>query len=285
MRYLIAWIFKILFKIKFFRPYYFAIYRRLFRPLNLFKGVSIECKLLDTLRIKADLEDWIQQNIFFTGVYDSNSVNFINKTLCEGDTFLDIGANIGCFTLAGARKVGRSGRVLAFEPVDLVSKKLEHNISLNKLDNVTIVRKAVYERDTQIKLHLARQENLGMSSIQRHDSESGETVNVEAISLDDYLRKENINEVKIIKIDIEGAELSALKGMDNILSKLKPVLVLEVSPAVSKSSEERLRVFNLLHQKNYERFVIQDDGKLRHPNDQELDEHSNFVFIQKSVTA
>ena len=148
--------------------------------------------------------------------------------------------------------------------------------------NVTIVRKAVYEKDKHIKLHLARQENLGMSSIQRHDSESGEIINVEAISLDEYLRKENINEVKIIKIDIEGAELPALKGMDNILSRLKPVLMVEVSPDVTKSSKERLRVFDLLYQKNYERFVIQNDGKLRHPKDQELNDHSNFVFIQNS---
>jgi FkbM family methyltransferase len=282
MRYLIAWTFKIIFKIKFFRYYYFALYKRLFRPFNLFKGVSIECKYSNTLRIKADLEDWIQQNIFFTGVYDSKSVKFVKKTLSEGDTFLDIGANIGCFTLVGSQKVGRSGRVIAFEPVDFVSKKLENNIFLNKLDNVTIVRKAVYEKDTHIKLHLARQENLGMSSIQRHDSESGEIINVEAISLDEYLRKENINEVKIIKIDIEGAELPALKGMDNILSRLKPVLMVEVSPDVTKSSKERLRVFDLLYQKNYERFIIQNDGKLRPPNDQELNDHSNFVFIQKS---
>ena len=282
MRYLIAWTFKIIFRTKYFRHYYFALYKRLFRPLNLFKGVSIECKYSDTLRIKADLEDWIQQNIFFTGVYDSKSVNFIKKTLSEGDIFIDIGANIGCFTLVGSHKVGRRGSVIAFEPVDLASNKLEQNILLNNLDNVTIVKKAVYDRNTHIKLHLAQQENLGMSSIQRHDSESGEIISVEAISLDEYLRKENINEIKIIKIDIEGAELPALKGMDNILSRLKPILMVEVSPDVTKSSIERLRVFDLLYQKNYERFVIQNDGKLIHPNDQELNNHSNFVFIQKS---
>ena len=282
MRYLIAWIFKIIFKIEFFRYYYFALYKRLFRPFNLFKGVTIECKYSDTLRINADLEDWIQQNIFFTGVYDSKSVQFVKRALGEGDTFIDIGANIGCFTLVGSQKVGRRGRVIAFEPVDLVSKKLEKNIVLNKLDNVTIVRKAVYDRNTPIKLHLARHENLGMSSIQRHDSESGEIINVEAISLDEYLRKENINEVKIIKIDIEGAELPALIGMDNILSGLKPILMVEVSPEVTKSSKERLRVFDLLYQKNYERFVIQNDGTLIHPEDEELIDHSNFVFIQRS---
>jgi len=282
MRYLIAWVFKITFKIKFFRHYYFALYKRLFRPYNLFKGVSIKCKYSDTLRIKADLEDWIQQNIFFTGVYDSKSVRFVKDTLNEGDTFLDIGANIGCFTLVAAQKVRRSGRVIAFEPVEFVSKKLEHNILINKLDNVTVVRKAVYERDTHIKLHVARKENLGMSSILKHDTESGEVLNVEAVSLDEYLKNKNINEVKIIKLDIEGAELPALKGMDNILSRLKPVLIVEVSPEVTKSSKDRLQVFELLFQKNYKRFVIQNDGKLKQPNDQELNDHSNFVFIHKS---
>lgn len=282
MRYVAAWMFKIIFKVRYFRRYYFAFYKRLFKPYHLFKGVSLECKYNDTLRIKADLEDWIQQNIFFTGVYDQNGLDFIKTILKEGDTFIDIGANIGCFTLVGAQIVGNSGRVIAFEPVDIVSKKLEQNITLNRLVNVCIEKKAVFENNGVLQLHLANQENLGMSSVNRHDSESGVVINVEAVSLDEYLKYEKIDEIKLIKIDIEGAELYALRGMETTLSEYKPVLIVEVSPEVTKSSEERLQVFNYLIERNYERFVIQDDGELIQPDDQNLIDHSNFVFIHKS---
>lgn len=281
MRYLIAWTFKILFKVKYFRHYYFSFYKRLFKPFNLFKGVTTECKYSDTLKIKADLEDWIQQNIFFTGAYDSKSVDFIKNTLDEGDTFIDIGANIGCFTLVGSQKVGGSGKVIAFEPVDIVSKKLEQNISLNNLDNIILVKKAVMDRKIPVRLHLARRDNLGMSSIQRHDAETGETIFVEAVTLDEYLDQENINDIKIIKIDIEGAELPALKGMVHTLSKYKPILVVEVSPEVTRSSKKRLQVFDFLQQKSYDRYIVQSDGRLVHPNDRELNDHTNFVFVQK----
>jgi len=244
MRYLIAWGFKFLFKIKFIRYYYFAIYKRLFKPTNLFKGVSIVCKYNRTLKIKADLDDWIQQNIFFTGIYDSISVGFIKRTLEAEDIFIDIGANIGCFTLIGSVIVGRKGRVIAFEPVDIVSEKLEKNISLNKLENITIERKAVYEKNTTLQLHIANQENLGMSSLLRHDSESGRIMTVEAITLDSYLKSKNIETIKLIKLDIEGAELSALRGMVNTIARFKPVFMVEISPNVLKSWVYRIDCVN-----------------------------------------
>jgi FkbM family methyltransferase len=285
MRYLIARLFQLLFKIKFLQHYYFAVYKKLFKPTNLFKGLSLTCEYASTLKIIADLDDWIQQHIFFTGNYDSQGVGFLNKCLAEGDTFIDIGANIGCYTLAGSKLVGNSGRVIAFEPVDIVSNRLEQNIALNKLENITVVRKAIYDDHTFLNLHIASQENLGMSSIHRHESESGRILNVEAITLDGYLKDENIGDIKLIKIDIEGAELFALRGMTDTIIKYAPLLMVEISPQVTASALDRMQVFAFLQQYHYESYVVQENGKLFCPNDSQLTDYTNFVFICKNESA
>lgn len=279
MRYLLAWVFKILFKIKFLQQYYFAFYKKLFKPTNLFKGLSLKCNYVNGLKIIADLDDWIQQNIFFNGIYDSHGIAYLNKCLVKGDTFIDIGANIGSYTLVASKLVGNNGKIIAFEPVDTVSNRLEQNISLNKLENITVVKKAVYTDHALLSLHVASQENLGMSSILRHDSESGKIIDVEAVALDEYLKTQNILEIKLIKLDIEGAELFALQGMTNTILKNKPILMVEISSDVTKSSDDRKKVFTFLQQHDYERHVIKENGELIRINDLHLKDYTNFVFI------
>ena len=146
------------------------------------------------------------------------------------------------------------------------------------------MKKAVYNDHALLRLHVASQENLGMSSILRHDSESGRIINVEAIALDEYLKTENILEIKLIKIDIEGAELFALQGMTNTIITYKPKLMVEISSDVTKSSYDRMKVFTFLQQHNYERFAIEENGELIRPNDLHLKDYKNFVFICKNVS-
>jgi FkbM family methyltransferase len=282
MRRFVAWALKFLFRIRFIRRYYFAFYKYLFRPTNLFRGITVTCRYNHTLKIRAHLEDWIQQRIFFTGAYDPASLGFISRTLSDGDTFIDIGANMGCFTLVGSELVGSRGRVIAFEPIENVAVLLEQNVRMNGQENVTIVKKAVYEENTVLPFYLARKENLGMSSMFRHDTESGSIVNVDALTLDSYLKSDNITKLKLIKIDIEGAELPALRGMERTIDQFKPILLVEISPAVIHSSGERSRVFQYLEKKNYDRFVVQADGELFRPGDDQLNDYTNYLFLQRS---
>ena len=231
------------------------------------------------------MDDWIQQNIYFTGIYASQGIGFLHKCLVKCDTFIDIGANIGCYTLVGSKLVGNSGKIIAFEPVENVSNRLEQNISLNKLENITVVKKAVYHDNALLRLHVASQENLGMSSILRHDSESGRIINVEAIALDEYLKTENTLEIRLIKIDIEGAELFALQGMTKTIIKYKPILMVEISAEATKSSYDRMQVFTFLQQHNYDWYVLKESGELMRPNDLYLNDYTNYVFICKNESS
>ncbi len=281
MRYLIAWVFKVLLKITLFRRYYYALYKRLFKPYNLFRGVTSSCRLDGTLKMRADLDEWIQQHIFFTGLYDPGSINYMKSFLKEGDAFIDIGANVGCFALIGSRTVGKTGRVIAFEPVKSVFERFEYNISLNQLENITAVNEAVSNQNEILKLYLAKKENMGMSSIFRHDTESGETQEVKASTLDAYIEKDEVPGIKLIKIDIEGAEILALEGMTSLISRYRPAFLVEVSSRVLESENERDRVFHYFVEKNYERFALSEKGQPFKPATRQLTHYTNFLFLPK----
>ncbi len=275
---MLAKIFKWIFQIKFTRRYYFGLYKRLFNPKKLFKGQVAVCRYDGNLKMKVDLDEWIQQNIYFFGVYDPLNINFIKKHLKPGDYFFDIGANVGCFSLVASLCVQENGKVYAFEPVKEVYNRLNENIELNRLNNILTINKAVYEKNTLLKLYLASQENLGMTSIKEHDAMSGNTLEVEAVSLDSFVISNEINRVDFIKIDIEGSELNALKGMVNIIRKHQPVFLVEVSEAVLNDETDRNEVFNFFDAFDYDKFVISDEGTLKTPVKDELNEYTNYIF-------
>ena len=153
-----------------------------------------------------------------------------------GDIFIDVGANIGCYTLLASKLVGQEGKVIAFEPVSDIFERLKFNVELNNVSNIELNRKAVYSGSGTIDLFLAGSENLGMTSIFHHDAENGMTEKVETVSLDDYVAATKPERVDLIKIDVEGAELFVLRGMKMVLKSLRPIVIMEISDEVIKSS-------------------------------------------------
>ncbi|HYW94508.1 MAG TPA: FkbM family methyltransferase [Bacteroidales bacterium] len=275
----VARLFKLLFKLKFTRKYYFGLYKRLFRPTNLFGGIATICRYGDHQRMKVDLDEWIQQNVFLFGIYDAAGIGFIRSFLKKGDAFLDIGANVGCYTLAASDIIGEKGRVIAFEAVKKVADRLEENVRLNNLANITIVRKAVYEKETLLNFHVAAQQNLGMSSILHHDTESGITEEVPAIDLDHFLPGYELPAIQLVKMDIEGAEIFALRGMRETLLKYKPHVLIEVSPQVLPEASERQKIFDFFDDLGYKSTVLSRNTTLTDIPEGERDRYTNFVFM------
>jgi len=275
----LAIFFKILFNIPFFGNRYYGFYSRIFKPRGLFKGMTANCRFDSDFVIQADLDEWIQQHVYFLGTWDERGLNFLKNNLKEGDVFVDVGANIGCYSMVAAKLVGKTGSVHSFEPVTKVFGKLQQNILLNKLDNITANKKAVFESSGNIELYVSSNENAGMSSIFHHDTESGEIEKTEAVSLDDYFADPDIQKISMIKIDIEGAELFALKGMKTILDKFRPVIIMEVSEAVIKNSGiEGKESLEFLKSHNYEIRRIFQCGNTGDIADSKSS-YTNFAFF------
>ncbi|MBI4085293.1 MAG: FkbM family methyltransferase [Candidatus Liptonbacteria bacterium] len=170
--------------------------------------------------------------------YEPYESDLIESLLKEGDTFVDIGASIGWYTLIGANKVGPSGKVYAFEPDPRSSALLRKNVDANDYKNVTVVEKAVSEKVGEHEIFL-REEKWGNNSFfnpmqdpetlvlpfVRGNSPEGyaKETSVKTVSLDDYFKDTRID---LMKIDTEGAENLALKGGKGVFTKNRNITVI-----------------------------------------------------------
>jgi FkbM family methyltransferase len=143
-----------------------------------------------------------------------------------GDVFLDIGAYIGWYTIRASEAVGPAGRVIALEPDATNRRQLENNISLNGLSNCFTVPKAAWEHNQKIGWH--------SSAVPVwHKADMGEHANlVQAITIDSLVNELDLKRVDWIKMDIEGAEIEALRGAEQTLGLFSPVLFIEVHETI-----------------------------------------------------
>ena len=143
--------------------------------------------------------------------FDPVEFNFIQASLPEGGTFLDVGANVGLYSLAAAGVLGKNGRVIAFEPNPLVYKRLLCNVALNAgrddMAAITPLELAVSDRNGYLQFSLS-EKNLGEGRL----AESGDgNFEVQGSTLWDAMVKESVSKINILKIDIEGHEINALR--------------------------------------------------------------------------
>jgi FkbM family methyltransferase len=177
-------------------------------------------------KMNVDLAEWIGQHIYMTGNYEPETTSLICSLVREGDTIVDVGANIGFITLAASRKVGPSGKVLAFEPVSSTCASLRHNLLINNASNVVVHEIALSNACGMVTIHEGPIGNKGCSSIRHISNASGHrTVPMAPFDALDVSREA----VRLVKIDVEGAEQLVVQGMMEFLKRSRPHTIVEVS--------------------------------------------------------
>jgi FkbM family methyltransferase len=151
-------------------------------------------------------------------VYEPHETELAKTMVRKGDVVLDIGANIGYFTLIFARLVGGKGRVFAFEPDPENFALLKKNIEINGYKNVVPIQKAVSNKTGTIKLFISKYNNGDHRIYDSHDGSA--PIKVGVTRLDDYFRGYR-GKIDFIKMDIQGAEPGALLGMKRLLKRNK----------------------------------------------------------------
>jgi FkbM family methyltransferase len=157
----------------------------------------------------------ITPRIVMYGAWEGGETAWFLRTVKPGDTVVDAGANVGYYTIIGARLVGENGKVYAFEPDPANFALLEKNVQLNGLTNVVLERKALSNRKGTLKLFIAEQ-NKGDHRIYQPEGESRPSVDVEAVRLDEYF-KDQKRGIDVLKMDVQGAEGLILEGMTGLL--------------------------------------------------------------------
>jgi FkbM family methyltransferase len=163
-----------------------------------------------------------------TGDYEPETARLIVESLAPGDTFIDIGAHIGFFTVLAGRRVGSTGRVIAFEPGPATRARLHANVQHNRLANVTIRDEALSDEPGRHSFSVGPSDDSGLATL-RGGSVAGPTVDVTCARFDDVIPPDV--HVAGIKIDVEGAEARVLAGMERCLRAHRPWMVLEVTDA------------------------------------------------------
>jgi FkbM family methyltransferase len=154
------------------------------------------------------------QSYIVSSGWEDLTTQMYKEVIREGDVVLDLGANIGYYTLLAARLTGPKGRVYAFEPEPLNYGLLLKNVELNGYDNVVARQQAVSDKVGRVRFFLDG-ENTGAHTMYQHEG-GHNFIEVESVTLDDFF-KDRDNRVDVVKMDIEGAEMAALAGMERVI--------------------------------------------------------------------
>ena len=223
---------------------------------------------LDGLRVRVSTLDETLRCLFVTGYYEPNEFMLVGKILKPGMTFIDVGANLGLYTLFAAKKVGSEGVVLALEPSSREFQKLRANVELNKLSNVRLLQGGASDSASEGELLVAVEEYAGLNTLGAfgYDIASHRKEVVRLERLDDIVLREGLKQVDLLKMDIEGAEWFALQGAVETLQKFRPILFLEVSDRMLKHQDcSSSQIWEFLVGLGYRFFAFDDHTGLPIP--------------------
>ena len=183
------------------------------------------------IRFWCDLRNSLAREVFFLGTYEPQETLLLPALLRPGDTCVDVGAHWGYFSLLAAARVGGSGRVLAIEADPRVFAMLQKTLDLNPSLTVEAIKVAAAAEAGTLVLNGfdERGDNWGVSSVAT--VQGGASFEVPSESLDSLLEGRGVREVGLLKMDIEGAEVLALRGADRLLREHRiRSLLLELHP-------------------------------------------------------
>ena len=198
-------------------------------------------------------------------------VRFLRSAVRSGDVFLDVGSNLGFYSLYVGPLCGKSGEIHAFEANPSLIEPLKKSIDLN-LDHSNIRLNAIaVGKESNKFLPLYDPERVGNSSFHAHGwLDKSSFVNVPVTSIDDYVERSAISRIDGMKIDIEGAELEAFEGMTRTFERMPPgYIVCELMPGSVMSrattAARPSEIMAFLAEKGYVACEVSDDGKLLLP--------------------
>jgi len=251
--------------------------------------VPVVTPWLDGLSIYAYPGNETSRAIFVTGNYEPNEFFFLSQVIRPGMTFIDAGANMGLYSLFAAQKVAEHGTVLAIEPSTREGSRLSKNVKINSLSNVRLIRNAVSDSCSDVELLIADDEWSGHNTLGAfaYDTPLARKEMVQTVSLDDIAVREGLSRVDIIKMDIEGAELHALKGAAGILERFQPLLLLELADrALCHQGSSSSEVWDFFYQRRYRIFAFDPTTGLLVPaRQQPYYDSENVVAVPESSAA
>lgn len=195
---------------------------------------------------------------------DEPELAVVRRLVQQGDLVCDVGANIGVYSVQLNKAVGDSGRILAFEPVPITFDVLNHNIKSLGLRNIATYNLAVSDSSGTVQMEIPEYSAGGKNYYQAHiatnPTASTAGVSIRSEKLDLLLAGER--SPSFIKIDVEGAELSVIRGAENTISSHRPAMMIEIASDIHKSGTDGHEIYEIMSKLGYSVLVL-IEGKLK----------------------
>jgi len=237
---------------------------RIFRRWFINKRVWDDVQLNVNTAITCNLWDEVQFGIWWGGeTYEINQTRYFKSLLKAGSVVLDIGANIGYYSLTAAPLVGSEGCIYAFEPASQQFVRLKDNALRIGFLQIHPYKLALSDKSGEATIHLEDEYNTGSASLRSAGPKNIWDEIVICTTLDDFVESQALDHLDVIKIDVEGYESAVLNGGHKTLERFHPVLLVEVQEYLQElAGFSRQELFDLLLARNYLPFRINSDAHL-----------------------
>jgi FkbM family methyltransferase len=213
-------------------------------------------------RLHGNTTDCIQRNLYYFGLWEPNLTTWIERRLSDGDVFVDVGANVGYFTLLAAQCVGTTGKVVAIEPMPEIFRHLSEHVTANALHNVRLVNEAAVGpgEEGTVTLYWGGEANIGSTSMLSHGELSRSAI-AAARPLASILTDDECRRARVIKIDVEGVEAEAVRGLGLESGRFRDdlELVVEVSHDPNDQSK-RARFLRYMEDLGFHAYISRDSN-------------------------
>jgi len=182
-------------------------------------------------KLKVNMKDrGLSRDLFFDGIREPQATALVQRLVKKNMRVLDVGANIGYYTIMFSKLVGTNGSVRAVEPISKNFTLLKENIALNNSHNVAAYQLALSEKTCKSTLFVSKQSNL--SSMTKNQYTQAGSIDVECLSLDEFIKKFCGGNVDFIKMDVEGHEYEILMPSKRIHQAKSLSMFVEIHPAL-----------------------------------------------------
>lgn len=241
--------------------------------------LNLDIILTDDVKIRCYPDSRSAATVLYCGLYDYHEMNFLLRYLRSEDIFLDIGANIGVYTLLAASKI-HSGSIYSFEALPKNYKRLEENLKLNQFEQVKTYELAISDSKGSVALNLAEGDSMPFIS----QTATKNTITVPTDTLDHLLQNQSFANLTLAKMDIEGAEILALKSATSLLKQQRPhVWILEINDAVNNFGHQKQDLVDLLSSYGYNLYNYDADTNQLQLITLEQQQGNNVLAIANSA--
>ena len=231
------------------------------------------------IKLKIDRSRTMGASFYWAGFHEFREFIFMHRFLTNEMVALDIGANLGEYSLFMAKRLS-AGKVIAFEPMEKMVSILNENIKLNKLSNIQVCHFGLSNQNGVAQVHEVDDVHEGLGTFFLGDRKSKVATQVALKKLDDEVNSFQVNRIDFIKIDIEGSELYALKGGKETILKFKPHILIEINePTYKAAGYSVAEVEAFFDEVNYSPYQVSKTGKL--VSCKSLPAFGNVIFVPR----